>query len=80
MGAATVRMFGREGAKVVIADVLEDEGRRVADAMGASARFEPLDVTKEENWAAVVAGNSGRLLARHRSYLGSRGNGMNPSR
>ncbi len=30
MGAATARMFAREGAKVVIADVLEDEGRRVA--------------------------------------------------
>ena len=29
----------REGAKVVIADVLEHEARRVADAIGASARF-----------------------------------------
>src|SRR5947208_15966536 len=55
MGAATARMFAREGAKVVIADVLEQEGREVADAIGASARFEPLDVTKEEDWAAVVA-------------------------
>jgi 3alpha(or 20beta)-hydroxysteroid dehydrogenase len=35
MGAATARMFAREGAKVVIADVLEDEGRQVADAIGA---------------------------------------------
>ena len=55
MGAATARMFAREGAKVVIADVLEHEGRQLADAIGASARFEPLDVTKEEGWAAVVA-------------------------
>src|SRR5438046_9338246 len=55
MGAATARMFVREGAEVVIADVLEHEGRQVADAIGASARFEPLDVTKEESWAAVVA-------------------------
>src|SRR4051812_31384408 len=55
MGAATARMFAREGAKVVIADVLEHEGRQVADAIGAAARFEPLDVTKEDNWAAVVA-------------------------
>src|SRR5262249_58436897 len=30
------------------------EGRRVADSIGASARFELLDVTKEESWAAVV--------------------------
>src|SRR5260370_33083555 len=55
MGAATARMFAREGAEVVIGDVLEHEGRQVADAIGASARFEPLDVTKEESWPAVVA-------------------------
>src|SRR5689334_7092695 len=55
MGAATARVFAREGAKVVIADVLEHEGRQVADAIGASARFEPLDVTKEQSWAGVVA-------------------------
>jgi len=55
MGAATARMFAREGAKVVVADVMQHEGRQVADAIGASARFELLDVTKEENWAAVVA-------------------------
>ena len=55
MGAATARMFAREGAKVVIADVLENEGRQVADAIGASARFEPLDVTKQEDWVAVVS-------------------------
>jgi len=55
MGAATARMFAREGANVVIADVLEHEGRQVADAIGTSARFEPLDVTQEEGWTAVVA-------------------------
>ncbi|HMA70455.1 MAG TPA: SDR family NAD(P)-dependent oxidoreductase, partial [Xanthobacteraceae bacterium] len=55
MGAATAHMFAREGAKVVIADVLEHEGRQVADAIGAAARYEPLDVTKEESWATVVA-------------------------
>jgi NAD(P)-dependent dehydrogenase (short-subunit alcohol dehydrogenase family) len=47
-------MFAREGANVVIADVLEHEGRQVADAIGTSARFEPPDVTQEEGWAAVV--------------------------
>jgi 3(or 17)beta-hydroxysteroid dehydrogenase len=35
--------------------VLEHEGRQVADAIGTSARFELLDVTKEESWAAAVA-------------------------
>src|SRR5689334_6979707 len=51
MGTATARMFAREGAKVVIADLLEHEGRHVAVAIGASARFDPLDVTKEDDWA-----------------------------
>jgi len=55
MGAATARMFVREGAKVVIADVMEREGRQAADAIGAQARFEKLDVTNEDEWAAVVA-------------------------
>jgi 3alpha(or 20beta)-hydroxysteroid dehydrogenase len=63
MGAATARMFAREGAKVVIADVLEHEGRQVADAIGAAARFESLDVTKEEDWAAVAAATT-RPLSR----------------
>ena len=55
MGAATARLFAREGARVVIADVLAPEGRKVAEAIGAAARFESLDVTSEESWAAVVA-------------------------
>jgi NAD(P)-dependent dehydrogenase (short-subunit alcohol dehydrogenase family) len=55
MGAATARMFAREGARVVIADVMEDQGRQVAASIGDAARFEKLDVTKEDDWIAVVA-------------------------
>jgi NAD(P)-dependent dehydrogenase (short-subunit alcohol dehydrogenase family) len=55
MGAATARMFAREGAKVVIADMLAHEGQLVADAIGAAARFVALDVTNEESWKTVVA-------------------------
>ncbi|HEX5327656.1 MAG TPA: glucose 1-dehydrogenase [Acetobacteraceae bacterium] len=57
MGAATARRFAREGAKVVVADVLADEGRQVADTIrGAAgeALFMVLDVTDEANWKAVV--------------------------
>src|SRR5438067_2069772 len=42
MGAATARRFGREGASVVVADVVEDEGRGVAGeivAAGGAAEF-----------------------------------------
>ena len=60
MGAATARRFANEGAKVVIADQLEDEGRKVADdinaanAPGGEAMFMRLDVTDEANWKRVV--------------------------
>jgi NAD(P)-dependent dehydrogenase (short-subunit alcohol dehydrogenase family) len=57
MGAATARRFAREGAKVMIGDLLEDEGRKVvADiaAAGGTAAFAKLDVTNEANWKAVV--------------------------
>lgn len=50
MGAATARIFAREGAKVVIADLLADEGKALAKEIGAAARFQKLDVTKEADW------------------------------
>jgi NAD(P)-dependent dehydrogenase (short-subunit alcohol dehydrogenase family) len=55
IGAATARLFAGEGARVVIADVLEHEGRQATEAIGPAARFERLDVTDEDSWAAVVA-------------------------
>jgi len=58
MGAATARLFAREGAKVVVADLLEAEGAAVAKAIcdaGGEAHFHKLDVTSEADWTAVVA-------------------------
>ena len=54
MGAATCRLFVEQGAKVVIADVLDDAGAALAAELGESARFLKLDVTNEKNWADVV--------------------------
>jgi NAD(P)-dependent dehydrogenase (short-subunit alcohol dehydrogenase family) len=57
MGAAETRLFAREGARVVIGDVLEAEGRAVeADirASGAEAVFTRLDVTSEADWQRAV--------------------------
>ena len=54
MGAATARVFAREGAKVVIADMLEHEGHAVAKSIGDAAHFEFLNVTEEDNWKATV--------------------------
>ena len=54
MGAATSRLFVAEGAKVAIADVLDEAGEALAAELGDAARFFHLDVTDEANWAAVV--------------------------
>jgi 3alpha(or 20beta)-hydroxysteroid dehydrogenase len=55
MGASHVRGFIAEGASVVIADVLDDEGKTLADELGEGARFQHLDVTNESQWAETVA-------------------------
>jgi cyclopentanol dehydrogenase len=58
MGAAEAKMFAREGAQVVLGDVLEDEGRAVEAeiaAKGGKAAFLRLDVTREAEWQAAVA-------------------------
>ena len=54
MGASHARGFVAEGANVVIADVLEQEGRTLADELGDQAIFSRLDVTSEADWAATV--------------------------
>ena len=55
MGASHARGFIAEGANVVIADVLEQEGRTLADELGDHAIFSRLDVTSDSDWATTVA-------------------------
>jgi len=57
MGASMARIFAREGAKVVAADVLDEDGRGVVAEITQSngaAIFRHLDVTSEEEWRAAV--------------------------
>jgi NAD(P)-dependent dehydrogenase (short-subunit alcohol dehydrogenase family) len=57
MGASMARIFASEGAKVVVADLLEAEGKEVvADIVKANgaAMFQRLDVSSEAEWKAVV--------------------------
>src|SRR5256712_13767554 len=54
MGASYARGFIAEGANVVIADVLEQEGRALAGELGDHAIFSRLDVTSDKDWAATV--------------------------
>jgi 3alpha(or 20beta)-hydroxysteroid dehydrogenase len=54
MGAATARLFAQEGATVIVADVLEDDGVALTEELGDSARFVRLDVGDEANWSFLV--------------------------
>jgi len=54
MGASHARGFIAEGANVVIADVVDQEGQSLADQLGDRAIFSRLDVTSEADWAATV--------------------------
>jgi len=53
-GAAEARLFVAEGARVVIGDVLEPEGRLVASELGDAATFVRQDVTQEGDWKTAV--------------------------
>jgi 3alpha(or 20beta)-hydroxysteroid dehydrogenase len=55
-GAAEARLFVAEGAKVVVADVLDDEGAAVAADLGTAGVYTHLDVADESQWQAAVAG------------------------
>lgn len=57
MGAVEAHLFAQEGAKVVIGDVLEEEGRQTEAAVneaGGECVFVRLDVTSEADWTAAV--------------------------
>src|SRR3989454_7001061 len=57
MGQSEATIFAREGAKVIVADILEAEGKQVADKIvsgGGQARFVKLDVTNDSEWDAAV--------------------------
>ena len=64
MGAAEAKMFAREGAKVVICDVLDEEGRRTEaeiNETGGECIFVRLDVTDEAQWANAVSATVARF-------------------
>src|SRR3990170_102608 len=63
-GAAVARRFVDEGARVVVADVLDDVGKETAGALGDAAYFRHLDVSDEHEWASAVdeaVGTLGRI-------------------
>ena len=57
MGAVEAKLFALEGAKVVIGDVREEDGRKVESEIaeaGGEAMFIPIDVSSEDAWRDAV--------------------------
>ena len=57
MGAEEARLFAREGASVVIADIIDEDGEAVArqiEDSGGEAIYVHTDVTSAESWEAAV--------------------------
>lgn len=61
MGLATAQLFACEGARVVMTDILRNEGETAAGAIGAAALFVAHDVTDEMQWAAVADAAAARF-------------------
>lgn len=54
IGAGTARMFVREGANVIVADLQVDAGKALVAELGDATRFAECDVTNEDQVAAAV--------------------------
>ena len=64
MGAVEAKLFAGEGARVVIGDVLDDEGRKTEaqiNEIGGECLFVHLDVTSESSWEQAVAATVARF-------------------
>jgi 3(or 17)beta-hydroxysteroid dehydrogenase len=63
IGAETARMMVEAGAKVLIGDILDEDGRKAVQSIGPSdaAIYVHLDVAREEDWTAAVATATSRF-------------------
>lgn len=64
MGATEARLFAAEGAKVVIGDLLEDEGRKIEaeiNETGGECLFVRLDTTSESQWQQAISASVSRF-------------------
>ncbi|MEX2538557.1 MAG: glucose 1-dehydrogenase [Actinomycetota bacterium] len=58
-GAAFARRFVAEGAEVVLADLMDEDGKLLADELGEKARYVHHDVTSEASWDDAVQATTG---------------------
>jgi 3alpha(or 20beta)-hydroxysteroid dehydrogenase len=61
LGEGMAQALARAGAHVVVADVQEDLGAKVAESLGGDHGFVRLDVTDDANWESAVAEATGLL-------------------
>ena len=54
MGETHARLFVKEGAKVVLTDINEEKGQKVAEELGDNALFVKHDVANKDDWQVVV--------------------------
>ena len=54
LGQGMVEVFVEEGAKVVIADLRDDEGQALADKLGSNVRYFRTDVSQRDQVQALV--------------------------
>lgn len=54
MGESHARVFVEEGAKVIVADLAQEAGERLAKELGENAAFMRLDVSDPASWAQVI--------------------------
>nr|ABK26305.1 unknown [Picea sitchensis] len=54
IGEAIVRLFTKHGAKVIIADIADEAGRKLAESLSPQATYVHCDVTKEQDMSATV--------------------------
>jgi len=54
IGAAVAQLLAAQGARIVLTDVLDDEGQRLAESLGKNAVYRHLDVTSAQDWKSVV--------------------------
>ncbi|MEE2663175.1 MAG: SDR family NAD(P)-dependent oxidoreductase [Myxococcota bacterium] len=63
-GAAIARLFVEEGARVLVSDVRDEPGEKLARELGGSAAYRRLDVRREADWQAAVDEVRGRFGGR----------------
>ncbi|MWA03196.1 SDR family oxidoreductase [Actinomadura sp. LD22] len=54
LGEAQARAFAREGANVLLADINDEAGARLAEELGTTAQYVHMDVTRADDWAQAI--------------------------